>query len=101
MWHWSDHIQSQRDSGFTQQAYCQKHHLKPHQFWYWKRKLAGGSVNKSAQPVKQKQNGFVQVSVATPTSIQHLRITLLNGITVDGITDHNQHLAQQLIGVLK
>ena len=96
---WADHIQSQRDSGITQEAYCQKHDLKPHQYWYWKRKLAGSRVTKTAQPVKQ--NGFVQVSVARSTPIQHLRITLPNGITVDGITDHNQHLAQQLIGALK
>lgn len=84
---WADHIQSQRDSGFTQQAYCRKHDLKPHQYGYWKRKLAGSSVSKSAQLVKQKQTGFVQVNVARPTPIQHLSITLPNGITVDGITE--------------
>ena len=98
---WADHIQSRRDSGFTQQVYCEKHDLKPHQYWYWKRKLAGSSVTKSSQLIKQKHNGIVQLSVARPTPVQHLRIVLPNGITVGGITDHNQRLAQQLIGALK
>lgn len=97
---WADHIQSQVGSGLTQGAYCLKHDLKPHQFWYWKRKLLGQSVLKN-QSVKHKQNGFVPVSVSRPVAVQHLSVTLPNGVTVEGITDHNQQLARELLGALK
>ncbi|WP_428635189.1 IS66 family insertion sequence element accessory protein TnpA, partial [Sedimenticola sp.] len=35
--HWAEHLQAWRESGLSQQAYCQQQGLKPHQFWYWKR----------------------------------------------------------------
>ena len=98
---WADHIQTQRESGLTQQVYCQQHALKPHQFWYWKRKLAGGAAGKLKQPGKPKQSGFVPVNIAIPAQIQYLSITLPNGMTIVGIADHNQLLAQHLIGVFK
>ena len=98
---WADHLQTQRDSGLTQQIYCKQQALKPHQFWYWKRKLEGSGVKRQKQPGKRKQSGFVPVNMATPASIQYLSISLPNGMTVEGIAVHNRLLAQQLIGALK
>ena len=98
---WADHLQAQRDSGLTQQVYCKQQALKPHQFWYWKRKLESRGVKKSLRTGKPGQAGFVPVSIATQAPLQYLSITLANGMTVEGIAVHNRLLEQQLIGALK
>lgn len=92
---WADHLRMQRNSGFSQQAYCKQHSLRPHQFSYWKRKLQVAASNIS------KHQGFVPVKIATSSSAQGLSIALPNGITLSGIAEHNQLLAQQLVGALK
>ena len=106
---WVTHLQSHRKSGLTQQAYCQKHALKPHQFWYWKRKLKGhdkASTVARPQPILQRQTsrqGFVPVKLTSSHQTQQhgLTIMLPNGISLSGIDSHNLTLAQQLIGALK
>ncbi len=104
---WDDHVRAQRSSGQSQKAYCDQHALKHHQFWYFKRKLEGRANLKSkgqsqAKPKpKPERSGFVPVQVAAPVSAQSLSVILANGVTVNGIAEHNQLLAQQLIGALK
>ena len=94
---WQKHLQSQRESGLSQQAYCQQHGLKSHQFWYWKRKLEGPK----RQSTKPSSSVFVPVSLASPVSNPGLSITLPNGISLSGIAEHNHHIVQQLMKVLK
>lgn len=36
---WKQHLQSWRDSGLSQSAWCRQHNIKPNQFWYWRNKL--------------------------------------------------------------
>lgn len=99
---WADHIQSQRTSGLTQQAYCTRHALKPHQFSYWKHQLASTVQARSKSQPETGQRGFVPVSVAVPpSSMNSLMITLPNGIQLNGISEHNLTLVQQLIGALQ
>lgn len=93
---WQKHLQSQRESGLSQQTYCQQHDLKNHQFWYWKRKLEGPK----RQPTKPS-SVFVPVSLASPASNPGLSIRLPNGISLSGIDEHNHHIVQQLMKVLK
>ena len=97
---WAEHLQAQRDSDLSQQAYCAQHSLKPHQFWYWKRKLEGGTDKPTKCRRQSKPSGFVPVKMVTRTSTQSLSVNLPNGITVSGIDEHNHRLAQQLIGTL-
>ncbi len=97
---WAEHIRAQRESGLNQQAYCRQNDLKPHQFWYWKSKLDGGTDKQVKCQSKSKQSGFVPVKMPTRTSTQSLSVNLPNGITVSGIDEHNHGLAQQLIGSL-
>jgi hypothetical protein len=97
---WADHINAQRNSGLSQQAYCELHALKPHQYWYWKRKL-DGEEKKPRQYKKAKPSGFVSVKIAEPRNASSLSITLPNGIILSGVDLQNLSLAQQLIGTLK
>jgi len=38
---WKQHIESWRESGLAQNAYCLRHDLKPHQLTYWKKRFCG------------------------------------------------------------
>lgn len=96
---WSNHLHAQRESELTQQAYCKQHTLKPHQFWYWRRKLQGSG--QSQIPDKSVNRRFVPIKVATSSLDKCLTITLPNGTRISGIEQHNHLLAQQLIGALK
>lgn len=96
---WRSHLEAWHSSGLTQQAYCQMHGLKPHQFWYWKKKLGDSSVK---IPVKKStQTAFVPVKIEKIQQASNLSVTLLNGVTLNGIEEHNLQLVRQLIGVLK
>ncbi len=97
---WADHIQSQRESGVSQQAYCTRHGLKSHQFSYWKHQLANTVEAPSTSQPTLAQRGFVPVKVVAAPSMSHLRITLPSGIQLHGIDEQNLPLVQQLIGGL-
>ncbi len=97
---WADHIQSQRASGVSQQAYCTRHGLKAHQFSYWKHQLASTVQALSTRQPKLEQRGFIPVKVVAAPSMSQLLITLPNGIQLQGIDEQNLLLVQQLIGGL-
>lgn len=98
---WADHIQSQRTSGLSQQAYCTRHGLKAHQFSYWKHQLASTVNEPSKSQAKSVHRDFVPVNVVAPSSTGSLTVTLPNGIQLNGISEHNLTLVQQLIGALQ
>jgi hypothetical protein len=37
---WEGHIQSWQQSGLTQAGYCRENNLKPHQWWYWRKRIS-------------------------------------------------------------
>ena len=98
---WAIHLQAHRESGLSQQAYCDNHSLSPPQFWYWKRKLEGNENKKNKQPPASTKAGFVPVNVintAPSPSVQNLTVALPNGITLSGIDEQNHRLVQKMIG---
>jgi hypothetical protein len=94
---WADHIQAQPRSGLSQQTYCKQHALKPHCFWYWKRKIEARAKTPSAP---RRQGGFVPVSVASVPQPQVLSVVLPNGVTLNGVAEDNLSVVQQLVGAL-
>ncbi len=98
---WADHIQAQPRSGLSQQTYCEQHSLKPHCFWYWKRKLEARTKIKSKPSKPQPQGGFVAVNIAPVPEPQALSLVLPNGVTLNGVAEHNLPLVQQLVGALR
>lgn len=96
---WTERIQSWRDSGVTQLSFCEKNDIKPHQFWYWKRKIEGPAKVETAQTVKN--SAFIPVTITPKQPTSELTISLPNGLKLHGIDEHNIHLTQQLIGVLR
>ncbi|ETW95815.1 MAG: hypothetical protein ETSY2_47545 [Candidatus Entotheonella gemina] len=94
---WHERIQSWRDSGLTQSAWCQQHGIRASKFGYWKRKL---ETPPSEKPMPHS-SGFVQAisqpDSAAPSGMAPLSIILPNGVTVSGIDDSNLSLVQRLV----
>ena len=42
---WSEHLGHQKSSDLTISAYCERYHLSPGMFYYWKRKLVQSKVS--------------------------------------------------------
>ena len=104
---WQQHLQSWRDSGLSQSAWCRQHDIKPNQFWYWRKKL-----DEAPQPVttsthkEDKLSAFVPVTPdsqaeAPIPATSSLTVSLPNGLTISGFDQANLKLAQQLIGLLQ
>ncbi len=98
---WVDHLLAQKGSGLSQKAYCDKHALKHHQFWYWRSKLEGGNSKKTKAQSKTTSNKFVPVKASLSTPSQGLTVTLPNGIIFTGIEERNLQVVQRLIGALQ
>ena len=101
---WIDHFNAHRNSGLSQQAYCEQQSLKSNQFWYWKNKIEGSTKTyrkTTRQNTSARQQGFVPVQISPQPSKQGLTISLPNGIVLSGIDEQNHLLVHQLIGVLK
>lgn len=95
---WLERIQSWRDSGLSQKAWCQQNSVRASQFGYWKRKL-----DTTPRPTSQQPAAFVPVATtphAATTESALLTVSLPNGIQVSGIDQDNLTLVQKLVGVL-
>lgn len=53
---WKEHIQTWQKSNINQAAYCRRHGLKRHTFWYWKEKISKDLSGVSLVPVPLKIN---------------------------------------------
>lgn len=97
---WNRHIQAQFESGLTQQAYCDKHTIKAHRFWYWKNKL--NPKAKSSPSEGKFSNGFIQAQISSrsSTSSYGLTVSLPNGLQITGIDSSNLLLIQPLLSEL-
>lgn len=62
---WHQRIAAFYDSGLSASQFCAEHGLKPHQFWYWLRRLRNETVHHS------QDTAFVSV-VTISSPFQHL-----------------------------
>ncbi len=72
---WEHHLEQWQQSGLSQRAYCHKHHLKTHQFYYWRRRKLK----------KQAPVSFLPVTLPTDP-IRHpftVRIIVPNGCSIE------------------
>jgi len=72
---WKDHLQWWQKSGLSQRAYCHKHHLAPHQFYYWRRRILKPPTEVSFLPVTLPVDPIRQ-----PLAV---RILMPNGCTME------------------
>lgn len=96
---WRQHIQNWRHSGQSQKAYCEAHHLKPNQFWYWQRQFNGATPadTHSSNSSAEVSSGFVPVQMDTPPRTTGLCLELPNGIRLHGLAHTSPELLQNII----
>ena len=98
---WKQHLNAWRASGLSQNAYCREHTLKPHQFSYWKRKLATATADH--KPItRQKSPAFVPLRVRNPSNANNgFCLRLPNGCEFSGMEAQHLPVVTRLIEVLK
>lgn len=72
---WESHIVNWQQSGLSQLAYCRKHQLKPHRFYYWRRRIVKPQPAVSFLPVTLPADTLRQP--------QFVRILLPNGCALE------------------
>lgn len=72
---WEHHLEHWQQSGLSQLAYCRKHQLKPHQFYYWRRRILKPQSDVSFLPVT--------LPADTPRKSQIVRILMPNGFALE------------------
>jgi len=72
---WEHHLERWKQSGLSQLAYCREHHLKPHRFYYWRRRIL--------KPQKKVSFLPVQLPMDTPRQPQLVRILMPNGCALE------------------
>ena len=72
---WEHHIGQWRNSGLSQLAYCRKHDIKPHRFYYWRRRIVKSQPDVSFLPVT--------LPADIPQRSQLMRILMPNGCVLE------------------
>jgi len=72
---WQHHLEQWQQSGLSQRAYCREHHLKPHRFYYWRRRILKPQPKVSFLPVT--------LPVDNPRQPQLVRILMPNGYAIE------------------
>jgi len=72
---WEHHLEKWQQSGLSQRAYCHTHHLKPHQFYYWRRRTLKPRSDVS----------FLPVTLPVDSVHQHhgIRVLMPNGFAIE------------------
>lgn len=61
--YWLNHIDAQKESGLTQEAYCAQHQLKKGTFGYWKTQLVPKENSNRLLPVTIQRDSTVSIYV--------------------------------------
>lgn len=86
---WEEHIRCWRESDLSQRAYCERHEIRPSQWFYWKNRSARTEKSITFVPLKLPSsavrsnnvsairvitpNGFrIELEGASPVSLQQL-----------------------------
>lgn len=91
---WTTHVQQWRQSELSQSAYCRRHDLDRHRFFYWRRRIAKPRETISFLPVALPANESTGLRTTT------VRIYTPNGFTIE-IESHSDlaHLVAVVAGL--
>ena len=90
---WQQQIDTWKESGQSQQAFCRSNDLSYHQFLYWRRKFDGRSAENQSPP----SSALVPVIYRPPSTAVGLSLVLPNGLELHGLSEGNLSLVQQLL----
>lgn len=86
---WKHHVEQWQISGLSQAAYCRKHQLNAHRFYYWRRRVLAS----------QDRVSFLPVALSAPSMCHQstIRIHTPNGFTVELEDQDDAFKIEQLI----
>lgn len=93
--YWQQQVAGWQASGQSQKAFCETNDLNFHRFGYWRRKLLH-----RADTIREKDTGFVPVTLHSPSVPTSLSIQIPNGLLLQGIDRENLELVCQLLSRL-
>lgn len=71
------HVAQYRASGQSVVSYCTKHHIRPHNFYYWLNRF------KLEQRVESATREFVEIPIAPTFSSPHVQLRTSQGHILD------------------
>jgi hypothetical protein len=74
--HWHSIIEKQAESGKSVAAYCRECRIKPHQFYYWRRRLRSNQFSGSS-------NGFLELVPYAKQTESGIRINLGDELSIE------------------
>ena len=99
--YWSAHLSAFKQSGLSQQAYCQEHKIKANTLWYWRRKLKPESSSPSLSVSDEFPSpAFIPVVQSDTSGSVCVEIQLLNGLRIQGVTQETLPWIQTLVTLL-
>ena len=84
--YWLELIDHQAESGLTIAAFCEKHEISRHKFYYWRKRLG-------------KSNGFVQL-IPAERSESGIKVHLGKSMYIEIQPGFDPHLLQSVVKVL-
>ena len=91
---WQPHAIAWQDSGLSKARYCRENELNYHQFIYWLPRFLSDTSSASVL-TKAQMPKLLPVAIEQPLG-SGLRITLPNGVTIDGVT----HQSVKVLGAV-
>lgn len=86
---WQPHALAWQRSELSKARYCREHELNYHQFNYWLARLTTPAVSVGTAAMAPK---FLPVALEQRQASPGLKITLPNGIIIDGVTEESVKL---------
>ena len=91
---WQRHVIAWQNTELSQAQYCRTHELDQSQFSYWKCKF---TRTKSVPQSATSKFALAQIETVSEHVSSSLTVTLPSGAQVEGIDEHNAHVAATLI----
>jgi hypothetical protein len=64
--YWADHLAKHPASGLTLREYCRREGIEVHQFYYWRKRTAGSTIERQPAAVERRS-----VSISSPNKNEH------------------------------
>jgi hypothetical protein len=87
--YWLDLIDHQAESGLTIAAFCQKHEISRHKFYYWRKRLGN----------PKKSNGFIKL-IPNERLRSGIKVHLNESIYVEVEPGFDPHTLQSVVKAL-
>lgn len=94
---WQPHATAWQNSGLSKARYCREHDLNYHQFIYWFPRFTPNDMPASG---KKRSSKLLPVTMQDSRPSTGIRITLPNGVVIDGVTQSSVQILGAVVSQL-